>query len=455
MSSPYSVHLRKTLRLAVPASLAQLGMMLMGVVDTAMVGRLGAAPLAAVALGSSLYFAFAVAAMGLLSALDPMVSQAYGAGDRRECGAVLQVGVRLAIWLALPLALCTIGVSALLGPLGVSSAVAQGAAGYMRVLAFGAPLLLVFWVERAFLQGLGRTRPALVAAVVANIANIALNWVLIYGNLGFPALGELGCAISTVVCRSSMALVLMWLIYGRSAGLDEFSVRRMQSGAAAWRPDWSRLRKIWRVGAPISGHMVSEVGMFSAVALMMGWLGPNEMAAHQIALQLAACTFMLTMGLGIAGGIRVGHASGAGERSEASRAAWVAVYGAALMMFGAAVMFVLIPERLASLFTSDPVVRDGAAALLRIAAWFQLADGVQGVAAGCLRGAGDTAYPMRVHVVTSFVVGLPLAIFLAFGMGLGAAGLWWGLTAGLCCAGAMLVWRLYSGRWWSPLARTT
>lgn len=450
MASPLALttHLARTIRLALPAAVAHVGLILMGVVDTAMMGRIDAAALAGVGLGNSLYFVPTVLCMGIIMALDPLVSQAHGARRPRDCGAIYLQGMRMALWLSVPLVLVMLGSAMALAPLGIPPDVAAAAQSYLYLTAPSAPLVLGFVAQRSFVQGLGRTRPVMIAVAVGNVGNLLFNWLLIYGEFGFPRLELAGCAISTVLARALVLAMLAWTIHGGG---------RYRSHGVPGTPfgvDWPRLRAMMRLGLPVGAQMFVEHGMFGAVAFLMGLMGANSMASHQIALQMAALTFVVALGIGMAGGIRVGHAVGAGELHDARRAAWAAMASAMVVMSVGAALFFLLPQQLMRLFTDQPEIILEGAVLVRIAAFFQLADGAQVVAVSCLRGAGDTAWPLRVHLVASICVGLPLGIALAFVADLGAPGLWWGLTAGLLFSAVGLLWRLRGDGWMQVAART-
>lgn len=437
---PLGEHLRATVRLATPAALAQLGLIAMGVVDTAMVGRLGAAPLAGVALGNSISFAVAVLGMGMLKSLEALVSQAYGAGERRECGAFHRQGIRLALALSLPLASIVVLIGRTLPALGVTAEVAAQSAAYIDVIAASVPMILVYAVHRGFLYGVGQTRPALIAVLMANLVNILCNWLLLFGPVGLPRFGAPGCAAATCFARGAMTLALGWIV--RTYPRDSFGLGRTVPLESR------RRREIVRIGLPIGLQLQAEIGMFSAVALMMGWLSAEALAAHQIALQLAASTFMITVGIGAAGSIRVGQAVGARSRVGANRAAWVAMGAAAAVMVTSASTFLAIPGVLMRLFTPDAAVIRRGRTLLRIAGLFQIADGLQAAGAGCLRGASDTRWPLIAHLVGSAGIGLPCAYLFAFVAGYQAPGLWWGLTLGLIISAALIIYRLLSGAWY-------
>ena len=419
----YRATTRDLLRLAVPVTTVQVGMMTMGVVDTAMVGRVGAAELAAVALGSMYFFLISIFGLGVLMALDPVVAQGAGARDHEGVARGVQRGLLLACGLGIAASLLHLPAAPILALLRQPTDVVPIAGSYVRALIPGILPFFVFSVFRQSLQALHHTRALVIAIVVANVANVFLNWVLIFGHLGLPPLGALGAGIATSVTRWLMALGLL---------------------GAAWpllrplllplRPEsWQRepLMRIVRIGLPIGIHHELEFGAFGVTAILMGTLGTIEMAAHQIAINIASLTFMVPLGVGAAAAVLVGRSVGRGDGDDARRAAVVSLgTGIAFMGTSAAVML-LFPAAIAGLYTDLAPVVGLATALIPIAGAFQVFDGIQVVSAGTLRGLGDTRVPMLIGLVGFWLIGLPVSVALAFGAGLGPLGLWWGLVAGL------------------------
>ncbi len=446
--------LRALLRLARPLAVAQGGQALLGVVDAAVVGRAGAVPLAGAGLGNSLFFAVAVLGMGIMHGFDPLMSQAVGAGDGAEArrlvwqSAWLSTG--LAAALALPLALAP----AALEPLGIEPEVARQAARYLWWRLPGLPPLLFYFGARAYLQAQGTARPMVVATVVANLLNVPGDVLLVFGGAGLPAalgplrhvpaLGAPGAAIATSVVTLLQAALLARSV----AGVP-------REGAARRRPDGRALRAALRVGLPIGLHMAAEVGIFALVTLLSGRLGADALAAHQLAISLASLTFTLAVGVGNAGGVRVGLAVGARDRARARRAGLTAFAGGAAIMCAPAVIFALLPGWVARAMTDDPGVLATAVPLLRVAAVFQISDGLQAVGAGVLRGAGETRYTFAANMAGHWAIGLPASLLLGFGLGGGVVGLWGGFCFGLTAVAASLVHRFLriSAREIVPLAR--
>jgi MATE family multidrug resistance protein len=309
---------------------------------------------------------------------------------------------------------------------------------YLAVVAWSVPPLLLYFCFRRYLQGMGSVRPVMIALVLANLVNAVVNWILIFGRLGAPALGVAGAAWATVLSRIVMAVFLLQVIVYRERG------RRPGLFETSFRIDVSAMRRLIVLGVPAALQLTLEVGVFAAASALAGRLAPAALAAHQIALNLAGFTFMVPLGIASAGAVRVGHAIGARNGPAAARAGWTALLFGALFMSVAAVIFLAIPHVLIGAFTSDAAVLRIGVTLLSVAAIFQLFDGLQGVGTGILRGLGDTRTPMLWNLAAHWGLGLPLAYSLAFPLGLGVIGLWWGLSLGLIICGVALTvlwWR--------------
>ena len=436
---PFADSLRRELpavaRLAGPVVAVQLGLMLMGVVDTMMLGRLSAAALAAGALGHAFSIGILMFGSGVLMALDPLVAQAHGAGDRASIAGHLQRGLLLALALAAVLSVPLWAARPFFLMLGQQPAVAEGAAAYSRGIVFGAPAFLLFVAARQTLQAISVVRPAVVAIVAGNLVNVAGNWALIYGHLGAPALGVQGSALSTSLARWVMLLVLV--VAGRRA-IAPYWQGLTREAAASFPGYWQKLR----LGVPIGVQLMLEIWVFILVAFMMGALGIAELAGHQIAINLASLSYMVPLGISAAAATRVGNAVGRRDTAGALLAARVCLGLGVGVMAGFGLLFWTAPRALAGLYSEDPAVLAMAAALLPIAAAFQVFDGCQVVCLGVLRGIADTRGPTVVSLVSYWLVGLPIAWWLGVPCGWGPRGLWWGLTAGLAAAAALLLARI-------------
>lgn len=420
------------IRLAWPVVLAEVGWMTMGVVDTLMVGSLGAAAIGAVGLASTLYSMAAIFGMGLLLGLDTLVSQSHGAGKHLDCRLWFVQGCVLALLLSLPIMLVTGVLAHFLGRVGLDPSLSAPTSSYLRVALISTLPLLVFAACRRFLQGIGCVRPVMIALVSANLVNAAVNAVLIQGRFGFPALGVTGAAWATCFARLYMAAVLVIAIYWHEP--------RRSLTALSWRLDTRRMWRLIVLGLPAAMQFLLEFGVFTAATALVSSMGPEPLAAHHVTLLICSLTFMMPLGLSSAGAVRVGHALGRNEPIQAARAGWTALLLSVILMSLSAACLLLFPRALLSVFTNEPKVLTLGATLLAIAAAFQLFDGLQVVGTGILRGAGETRIPMLGNLVAHWFVGLPAGCYLAFGMGLGVVGLWLGLCLGIVQVGLLLVW---------------
>ena len=421
------------LALAAPVVLAELGWVMMGIVDTLMVGRLGAHAIGAVGLASMLFFAIAVFAMGVLLGLDPLVAQAFGAGRVDECHRWLVDGVWLGFFVAIPTVALIYGMNATIGVWGLPADVEALVRPYLTVLTWSLPPLMLYVAFRRYLQAMHLVRPVMITLLLANLVNAIGNWALIFGHLGLPAMGVRGSAWATLLARVFMAACLFAVILRHEAHV----VPRLRDTAMGI--DLVRLRRLFALGIPAAGQMVFEVGVFSAATALAGRVSADALAAHQIALNMAAFTFMVPFGIASAAAVRVGYAIGRQDPEGAMRAGWTAIAIGVGFMAAAAAVFLLVPGTLIRAFTSDRSVVEIGTALLFVAAAFQLFDGIQGVTTGALRGLGDTRTAMLWNLGGHWIVGLPLGYWLCFGLGYGVVGLWWGLSVGLVICGVALV----------------
>lgn len=431
---------RILIRIAIPIILSQLGAVGMTAMDTIMVGPLGAEALAAVGLGSALHMALMVVTTGTLFGMAPLVSQAFGRGDRQMCRRVLMQGLWVAGILMVPMfALNTLGEPiALLAGQDPDIAVVVGE--YMGALAWGVPPLLVFMAIRQFLEGMSLTKPAMVLSFIGLGLNFIGNWVFIYGVGGIvEPMGPVGAGWTTSVVRWGMLLGMIIFVV-RHPDLHPFrGVRRRIEGAL--------LRRIIQIGMPTGIQVGLELGLFTFAAVMMGWFGAVELGTHQVTLNIAATTFMVALGLSFAGSIRVGQTIGAGERDRTRLVVLLTYAFAVVSMATFSILFLTIPERLIGLYTDDPQVIALGVSLLFMAALFQVFDGAQIAGFSVLRGAADTRVPMMIAAVAYWGVGATAAYFLAFHTSMGPPGIWAGLVMGLVAATFLLVWRVRVIHW--------
>ena len=426
--------LRATFSLAVPVVLVQVGFMTMGVVDTLMVGHVSARVLAAVALGNLYYFSVTIFSMGTLMALDPIVAQAMGAGDTESVARAMQRGLVLVVVLSVFSSLLMAPAPQVLRFFRQPAEIIPDAARFLRISIAGVLPFLAFVVFRQSLQAMHRVAPIVWTMLVANVANAAMNWVFVYGHLGSPPMGVGGSAIATAISRWLMAAMLL-IVSWQTLRPFLLPVRQEAKEVAP-------LLRMLRLGTPIGAQQALEAGAFAAIGLLMGVLGTVEMAAHQIAITLAALTFMVPLGVASAAAVRVGHAIGAGDESrsrEAIRAAYLCGIGFMVMT---AVLFLTLPSLLARAFTSDGRVIALAAVLIPVAGVFQVFDGAQAVGAGVLRGAGDTTAPLFVMLAAYWLIGVPVSAYLGFRTELRAVGLWWGFVISLSAVAIVLFARI-------------
>jgi multidrug resistance protein, MATE family len=437
--STFRSELRPTLHLALPLVLAELGWMSMVIVDTMMVGRLpfSAEAIGAVSISSSLFIVFAFFGEGLMIGLDTLVSQAFGAGHREDCHRSLINGIYLSFAVAPFLALPVWIIPLYFERFGVAHTVAVLATPYMRTLAGGLLPLLLYFAVRRTLQGMNMVRPIAFALVTANLVNLFGNYVLIFGKFGFPVLGVTGSGWATAISRTYLAAVLVgYLLWYDSRHKTQLLNTPVQ-------PDLQRIRQLIALGLPAALQLTAEVAVFAAVASLIARLGAVPLASHQIALNTVAFTYMVPLGISSAAAVRVGQAIGRRDPLAARLAGNTAIILGAAFMSSMSITLLVFPRYIAGIYTTDPTVIRNAVILLAAGAAFQLFDGIQTVATGCLRGSGDTRTPMLCHFSAYWLLGLPLGIYLCFRRHWGALGLWVGLSLSLILIGILLLifWR--------------
>ncbi|MGI4831947.1 MAG: MATE family efflux transporter [Janthinobacterium lividum] len=430
-------HFRPTLLLAFPVMLSQLGHVLVGVCDTVLVGHLGKLPLAAVSLGISVTMWLLVLGLGISLGNLPRVAAAHGRQDHAALGRLL-VG---AVWLNSLLGLGLVGASLLLPPvlgwLHQPAAVVALAAPWVRVIGLSLLPLMVFQGFREWAEGLGLTRQPMYLSLAGNVGNALLCYALIFGHFGAPALGLMGAAWASLVARGLMAAGMALFVL-RAPALRAYR----PTAAGQWlRPGAAELRGQLTLGLPIGGQMMCEVGAFSAAALLMGWLGIATQAAHQVAINVASVTYMAASGIAAAATIRVGNLRGAGNAAGARQAGQAAYWLAFGFMGTMGLLLLALRHVIPPLYGADPVVAAQAAALLAVAAGFQVSDGLQVVGLGALRGLEDVKVPSVVALLAYWALALPLGYGLGFGLHLGAVGIWLGLLLGLTVVAGVLLLR--------------
>ncbi len=422
------------LALAIPVVAAELGWVAMGTVDTMMVGRVSAEAIGAVSLGTALFLAVAIFGMGLLLGLDTLVSQAFGAGRIDDCHRALVHGVYLSLLLAPVLMLMVSLLVQLLDVWGTDPRVVALTIPYVEKVTWSLLPLLLYASFRRYLQAMGLVKPVMFVLITANIVNAIVNWLLIFGNLGAPALGVVGAGWATFVSRTFMAVGLFLYIL--------YNDYRQQTGLfrVTFAFESSRMRELLALGFPAAGQLTLELGVFAAATALVGRLDSVSLAAHQIALTAASITFMVPLGVSSAGAVRVGQNLGRGESRAAGHAGWTALILGAGFMSLSALCFLLWPSYILRAFTSEEAVVTAGVSLLFVAAFFQLFDGIQVVATGILRGAGDTRTPMLSNLVGHWFLGLPIGVTLCFLLDWGVVGIWIGLSFGLIGIGIVLLY---------------
>lgn len=428
----FSADARGILRLGGPLIVNNLAIAGMGFTDTVMAGQLGARDLAAVAVGNAFYVFFYFAGLGLLLAMSPLVAHAYGAGNNDRIGTL----ARQALWLSQMLAFGLIGpmlcVDPILTAIGIAPDIIAKASGFVRAICCGFPAIMAFLALRFVSEGIGWTRPIMYTAVVGLVFNVIGCYVFMYGKLGFPALGAVGTGVSNALVMWIMFLMMLAYVRRRRV------YRPFSIFARFERPQRATLREILGLGMPFAGSVMSEGGLFVVAALMMGTLGAAVVAAHQIAINYAAMMFMVPLSLHSATTIHVGHALGRGQPASGRFAGFVGIALCGAFMTLSALVIVFFGDRIAALYTQDPVVRPLAGGLLLMAAIFQISDGLQIGSAGALRGFKDARVPMLLNLLAYWGIGFPLAYGLGIAQGRGPVFVWVGLIAGLTACALLL-----------------
>jgi multidrug resistance protein, MATE family len=427
-----------TVRLALPLVLGQLSTIGMNLIDTVLAGHLDAHTLGAVALGSNVWVLALIIIIGMMMALQPSIAQLRGAGREQDIGPLFRQGLWLAVPMGVLLGLATAFVAPLLfNGIGVDASLVDDASAFLRAIAWGAPALAVFFVLRGLSEGMGLTRPTMYFSLLGLTLLGPIGYVLMYGALGVPRMGAMGCGFATAIVLWVQCLAFALYLARRRR------YRNLDLLARFDRPDLRTIGELVHIGGPIAITLLMEAGLFVAVALAIGKLGTDIIASHQIAINIASVAFMVPLGIAMATTVRVGHARG---RDDALGVRQAGAVGLALTLcvqvISATVLFT-VPQRIASMYTSDAAVVALAAQLLTLAAIFQLSDGVQAASNGALRGLKDTRVPMLITGFAYWGVGMPVGWWLAFPSGLGARGMWMGLIAGLSVAAVLLTMRFW------------
>lgn len=421
-------------KLSVPITIGQIALIATGFVDTVMAGRISPLALGAIAVGANLWIPVYLFCVGLMMAVSTMVAHYFGSGQYAPIRDLIKQALLVSAVLGL-LGLYAVRLLAeLMVWIGIDAGIVPVATEYLFAVSWGIPGICAYLALRFVSEGIGYTRPMMVIQLIGLMINALLNYIFMFGKLGVPAMGAVGAGWATAAVMWINLLMLVFYILTHHRYADIWlSVKQ--------KTDWSRAREMLRLGLPIALTLVSEVGMFSAVALLMGSLGVIEVAAHQVAINFAGMMFMIPLGISAATTIRVGHALGEQQAREARFRGMAGISLAGMCMFGTATTMLLFPELIVSIYTEDVAVGRMAVSLLFMAAIFQLSDGIQVSAAGALRGMKDTLYPMLASVVVYWFFGLPVSYYLGIRQAFGPQGLWMGLVASLTFAAVWLVWR--------------
>ena len=436
----YPGHIRAVMTLGLPLVGGHLAQFAIGLTDTVMLGWYGVDALAAVTLGGTYFFVLFLMGSGFAWAVMPMVAAFEAEGDETSLRRATRMGLWLSLifaCLAMPLLIWS---EPILLALGQQDSVARDAATYLRIAGWGVIPALLVMVIKSYLAALERTQIVFWALVASAVVNALVNWALIFGNWGAPELGLRGAAIASIVTQIVSLIVVV--IYAIRVFPNHALFQRL------WRPDWEMFGRVFRLGLPIGLTSLSEVTLFAASAMMMGWLGTVPLAAHGIAVQLASATFMVHLGLSNAATVRAGTAYGRRDLPHMIRGAYTVIGLSLAMAILTIIVFLSFPEPLISGFLEEdePARKEIIAigvGLLAVAALFQLVDGAQVIALGLLRGVQDTGTPMIIAALSYWAIGIPASYILGFPMGLEGIGIWLGLVVGLAFAAVLLMWRFW------------
>ena len=432
-----AIELSETLKLAVPIALTQLGQIAMMTTDLAMIGRLGAEAVAAAALAHTVLFVSFTFGMGLVSAVAPLAAQAFGARDPHMIRRSLRVGMWAALLISLPLMALRFWAEQILLKLGQTPATAHHAQEYLAGLVWTILPALWFMAIRGFMSAINRPEPVLWITLVAIPANALLVYLLLFGAFGLPPLGLFGAGLGTSIVNAGMFVAVVWFATYRRP------FRKYHVFGHFWRIDWPLMRRLIVIGAPISISFMLEYGLFGAAGLLMGVISTTALAAHQIALQVAAILYMVPFGVSMAATVRVGHAVGRGDAGAVRRAGHVATWLGIVLAAVLTVAVMIGRYRIAELFLGEATDATAAltATLLLVGSTFFIADAIQTIAAGALRGMNDTRIPLLFAILSYWMIGFACACWLGFWTSWGAVGVWVGLSVGTAIYAVMLLLR--------------
>jgi MATE family multidrug resistance protein len=398
----------------------------------------GAVPLAAASLANALFFLILVFGIGVSMALSPIIAMALGAREDEQCSVIFRQGILVHLSIGVVLLLLTFACANAIHYLNQPPEVVEQAADYLKIIGFSIIPIMVFQTYRQFVEGFEVMKPPMVIALLMNILNALVNWAFIFGHLGLPAMGLRGAGIATLITRISMAISIALYAY-YSQRFKHYYMLRWFKGY-----DKAIVKKILRIGIPSGFQYFFEIGAFTGSVVLIGWLGYHQLAAHQIAINMAAITFMFAFGVSSASAIRVGNAMGRKEKSAIRRAGIGSIILATGLMAFFGVIFLLFRHTLPTFYINDDQVTAIASSLLIIAAVFQISDGIQAVGIGILRGMGDVKIPTIITFIAYWLIGLPGGYFFGFVLHLGVQGIWWGFVLALTVSAALLTRRFFT-----------
>ncbi len=434
ITQQYKPYFNQILSLSYPIVIGQLGIVLMGVADVVMVGKLEPINLAAVSLANSVYFLLAILGIGTLTAISPLVAKAKAEGHDNECAFLFRDGLKASVILSLTLMIGIWFLTTNLHWFKQTPEVTTLTKNYLHLLNLGTLPMLFFLALKQFSDGLSITKPAAIITILAVGLNVFINWLLIYGNWGFPAMGLLGTGVATTVSRFAMAFAMLWYVIKNGSYKHVIKIKDAKVND-------NGLQQIFTIGLPSGFQYFFEVGAFAFAAIMIGWIGATELAAHQVAINIASVTYMIATGLSAAGSIAVGDALGRRSRVDIQKSGYAAMILAALFMGFCAILFSLFNQQIVGFYIQDQAVAHMAQYLIIIAAFFQLSDGIQCVGLGILRGIGDTKVPTFIAIVAYWVIGIPIGYYLGFYTDYGLNGVWIALSFGLTFSALFLSFR--------------
>ena len=432
MTDGYSAHFRKNYKLAYPVMLSQLGHVLVGVADNIMVGKLGAVPLAAASLANAVFFLLLTFGIGVSYAITPLVAAADGGEDQSTISKVLKHGLLINIITGILLFCIVLVGGNALHHMSQPEDVVVLAIPYLAVITFSIVPFMLFQTFRQFAEGLSMTKQAMYITVSANIINVILNYIFIYGKLGVPAMGLLGAGWATLISRVLMGLMMLLFVYYHK------KLRQYRDGFSLKNYSFAFAKKMLAIGVPAAFQFAFEVSAFAGAAIMIGWFGANSLAAHQIAINMVSISYMMATGLSAAATIRVGNQLGRNDIFTLRRASFTIFIMVGVFMTVCGFIFYFGRYYFSTFYIADIDVINLSASLIIIAAFFQLSDGVQVVSLGALRGLKDVKVPTVITFIAYWVLGLPIGYYLGFSLGYGAEGIWVGLLIGLTMAAALL-----------------